>query len=218
MAIAFDAATDNSQVTGTSHSFSHTCTGDDRLLIVSWMQTVNATVTSCTYNGVAMTAVTGSGLEIVETGGWLQQYYLVAPATGSNTVEITVPTSRFMRACSASYTGVAQTGTIDSSNTATGTSDTATLTTTVVASDCWLIGTFRCDSNGFDGGGSSTLRASLVVNAGESNNLGDSNATVATGSQSLTAPIGVSVGWSGIISSIAPAGAVQAPHWNMVYI
>src|SRR6266542_3917316 len=92
MAVAFDAVGPSSAgtaVNATSLSWSHTCTGSSRLLTVSvsigLADDTNSAV-AVTYNGVAMTAagaqVHSGGL----TAGYVQLFYLAAPATGANTV------------------------------------------------------------------------------------------------------------------------------------
>lgn len=136
MAIAFDAATDSS-VTGTSLTFSHTCTGSDRVLFVA-MQYVSNTITGVTYNGVSMT------LEVQRNGtNRAAIYSLINPATGANNVVVSSSSSQQMQACAMSYTGANQTpadlikATVDRA--ATGTSDIQTVTTTV--NGCWQIGT-----------------------------------------------------------------------------
>lgn len=82
--LAFDAVTEDLQ-DGASITFSHTCTGSDRILYVCCGQNANTeTVTSITYGGVAMT-------KIIEgtTSAYAVIYGLVAPATGANDVVIT---------------------------------------------------------------------------------------------------------------------------------
>lgn len=85
LAIAFDAATGFYDA-GSSDpvSFSHTCsTGDDRLLTVGiGIGSPDAgSIQSVTYNSVGMTV--GAS---ISTNNFNRLYYLVAPATGSNTV------------------------------------------------------------------------------------------------------------------------------------
>lgn len=58
MAIAFDATTTSSLGSAvTSITFSHTCTGSNRILFVCTANNGGANVTGVTYNGVAMTNI-----------------------------------------------------------------------------------------------------------------------------------------------------------------
>lgn len=185
MAIAFDAATAGGFTAGTSHSFAHTCSGADRIVfVITWGGVgVASDITDVTYNGVALTKI---GEVAAETSiRNVALWYLVAPATGSNTVAIT-GTGGLTDACggaAASYTGAKQTGVPDSFGTTFGTSvATLTASTTVVAADCWVTG------GGQNSGGACVAGAGTImrVAAANSENYGDSNGTVGTGSQSLT--------------------------------
>lgn len=96
MAIAFDAVTNS-----TSASFSHTCTGFARGLLV-WVESPADDITA-TYGGVAMTKL--GSVQLVVAGDWATLLSLVNPSAGSNTVAIsgTTPTNGNN---AVSYTGV----------------------------------------------------------------------------------------------------------------
>ena len=200
MDIAFDAATAGG--TGTT-SFSHTCTGTNRILLVA-VNYIGGTPT-VTYNGVSMT----NSHTLAATSGYSTKlFYLVNPTAGANTVSISAGGGTIYGAIAGSWTGVAQTGFPDSSNTGNGSVDVTPVTTntTVVANNCWLVGvssisassgaathtTNRTErvSGAFDG--ASTTRNMKFV---------DSNGTVTTGSQSL--------------SSSQSAAASPAYLWNI---
>jgi hypothetical protein len=201
MAIAYDSSSSGTANPGTSATFSHTCSGSDRLLLVGVLTNdTTDKITGVTYNGVAMTR---GGAQAADTTGFMGfWYYLIAPATGANNVVISRSDSGLVGGMSDSYTGVSQTGFPDSSNKGTDPSGNFSATTTVVASDCWLWGNFR--SNGTMSVSNGTARGSVFGGAGIT---GDSNTTVGTGSQSLN--ISVSPGgetyW--LTASFAPAGA-----------
>lgn len=115
--IAFDAKANNggSTADGSAATWNHTCSGSDRILLVmvagNALTAANATVSSVTYNGVAVTAISGfpysSGNEEFVWMG-----YLVGPATGTNTVSVTVSSGGGWDGgwvgFSASFTGVHQ--------------------------------------------------------------------------------------------------------------
>lgn len=179
MAIAFDAVTDGGYNTS---SFSHTCTGANRVLIVMVTDT-NFNTTGITYNSVSMTAIV--------VGSSTKLFYLLNPASGSNTVSIAGVTANF-RGAAISYTGVNQTAAFpDAVITSTSSSNTATLSPTVLASGCWLVG-LGSSAAGVASPSLTTDKTSrLGVDVSNSPfspfylRISDSNGTVGTGSQSV---------------------------------
>lgn len=188
MAIAFDTTT----LGGVgSSSWTHVCTGSNLFLAVVVQDTAGGSnvISGVTYNGVSMTS---NGTPTADSNGdKLWMFYLINPASGSNTVSISYSSSgTFARGCSASYTGVKQSGQPDSHqyalSTASGTS--VSVVNNVVATGCWII----------QGGGSaSTTVGSLNGSASRqsvngSGNFGgkllfsDTNATVSTGNNTST--------------------------------
>lgn len=137
MAIAFDAAT-GSSTTGTSLTYSHTCSGSNRALIVHYVtDTSNDLVTGVTYNGVAMSFI---GRVQSPSSRWTGIYYLAAPATGANNVVISASGSAYLEASSASYTGVKQTGNPEANASNTGASVTSLSgTVTTITDNAWLV-------------------------------------------------------------------------------
>jgi sugar (pentulose or hexulose) kinase len=217
MAIAVDSTSSGRSPSGTSaHSWDHTCSGSDRLLIVGIMAPPDSgsyNVTNVTYNGVSMTKL---GTQIKVSGGtadwWISLYGLLAPATGTNTVSFT--SSNSLAACAVSYTGVSQSGLPDSSNQAnSGGSNvsTFTLSTTVSASNCWLVAAFRGFNQEtviWNGGAGTTKRVGSLGGTNPYFHIIDSNGTVGTGSQSLIMDRSSgSERCGGVIISIAPASA-----------
>ncbi len=89
-AISFDAVSGATQVTGSTLTWSHTCTGSNRALFVSASSLGDSpTVTGVTYNSVAMTQLwnfDSSGGVSAQSSGWI----LVAPATGAHNIVITL--------------------------------------------------------------------------------------------------------------------------------
>jgi hypothetical protein len=143
MAIAYDAASTGTATTTSPLTWSHTCTGSDRILFVG----VNVYVfsspecTGVTYNGVAMTLV-GSRRETTFGINEVSLWYLINPASGSNTVSVsfTGGTGVTCIAGAVSYTGVDQTSQPDAVSGGTGSMSTPTRTVTTVADKCWVIG------------------------------------------------------------------------------
>lgn len=130
MALAVDAVTNASGSGAGPFTWSHTCAGSDRVLVVgiSYYDSGD-TVSAITYNSVAMTVV---GSSTVSNGQCtVSLYRLIAPATGSNTVSVTFTGSVFdFKAGSISFTGADQTTPLGAANTATGSSTTPSVNIT----------------------------------------------------------------------------------------
>lgn len=136
MAIAFDAATNGGVNAGTTFTFSHTCSGSDRLLFVGFVwDSADDDVVSVTYNGVGMTLVAKN-----LTGQNRYLYRLIAPASGAHDVVITTTAGHTVFAGATSYTGADQTsqpaGTTNSS--AVGATSLLTSVTTTV-DQAWTV-------------------------------------------------------------------------------
>lgn len=140
MAIAFDAASGaNYSASGTTNTFSHTCTGSDRILFVvaaHHSTSPVSSVTGITYASVAMTF-----LRTYQSGNAeFDLYYLVAPSTGANNVVITMDISDASVGIASSYTGVSQTSPIDVSGDGGPTTTTAySQSVTTTTDNCWSI-------------------------------------------------------------------------------
>lgn len=106
MAVAVDAASsaNSNSNAATSLSWSHTCTGNTRLLLVAVHLRIAATesVSGITYNGVAMTLVSALTNGAVR----LELWQLVAPATGANTIAVTLSAGTRVCGGALSLTGV----------------------------------------------------------------------------------------------------------------
>jgi hypothetical protein len=91
-------------------TYSHTCTGSNLILVVwvaIWQDTAGTgSVTAITYNGVSLTNAIPSNRS---TSMASEMWYLIAPATGANTLSVTVTgATDGIRVASASFTGVLQ--------------------------------------------------------------------------------------------------------------
>lgn len=93
MAIAFNNATFGDFTTGTSLTWSHACSGSDRLLIVDAMASYDGVddITGVTYNGVSMGLI-GKVQHSSETR-WFYLFYLKNPASGTHNVVISKTSS-----------------------------------------------------------------------------------------------------------------------------
>lgn len=117
MVVAFDAVGPGSGGGGTTASagatsatWSHTCTGSNRALVVGVAIGLGgAGTTTCTYNSVAMTSL-GLIASNNQTSGYCQLFGLINPASGANTVAITTTTASIAGG-SVSFTGAGSFGT-----------------------------------------------------------------------------------------------------------
>lgn len=144
MAIAFDAHA----VGSLDSSWSHTCTGSDRMLAVMIFGNMgggSSLISGITYNSVAMT---NGGSVLCSADRWLEAWYLMNPSTGANTIVVS-STADHYRGGSLSFTGVSafdQAGT-NATGGGAGTSSDVTLT---VPSGALIIGAGR-ENTGFAG-------------------------------------------------------------------
>jgi len=185
MAIAFDAQ-GSGNATGTSDSWNHTCTGSNRCLVVAAIVDTSRTITSVTYNGVGMTqAITKPWNPNTTQNIYL--FYLIAPATGTNTITVNASASCNIFGVSASYTGVSQSFTPDtgfySGNDPAG---NYTATVNVTTANSWLVeSVWPADAV------ETSVVNGVARQAGPANpNIADSNGTVGSGNQTI------GYGWS----------------------
>lgn len=133
--IVFDTASGSGyQAALSSYSFSHVIGSglSDRCLIVGVSLFATGSVSSVTYNSVAMSFVRGDTNGIYRSEIWR----LVAPSIGSNSVAVTLSGSLTSIANAQSYSGVDQASPIDANNGSNGTSTPAAASvTTVIAKD-----------------------------------------------------------------------------------
>ena len=204
MAIAFDNSTGQSITNpGSTHTFSHTCSGSDRILFVLAWHSTGDYITGVTYAGTPMTQ-----LKKVSSNGtnWIYMYYLVAPATGANNVVITSSVSNgAILGMSASYTGVDQSSPIDvstSETTASSTSVTTSLTTTT--DNCWTIAMYRENAGrAMTGDANTTIRSD--TDPGKGVHIGDSNGDITpAGATSLGGSISFSTSWGELMAAFKP--------------
>jgi hypothetical protein len=157
MAIAFDSKTATTTSATASLSFSHTCTGTDRILFV--ITTANGaafTTTGVTYNSVSMTIASSFR---ITTGPIQYIWYLINPASGSNTIQIT--NSGSVTAGSAiSFNGVKQTGFPDASITNSGATGSTSYNSTVttIADNSFILSSSRTNAGlAFTAGANTTV-------------------------------------------------------------
>ncbi len=207
--IAFDAATDGGSSTGTSKTYSHTCTGSNLILFVGVIGDVtNDNVTGVTYAGTAMTKVNGV---LIPGNRYMTLWYLSNPSTGANNVVVSASSSILIGSGAVSYTGTDQTQVLDTDiirNTNTvnpGTSITTSVTT--VTDNCWVMNFTAANSSLVTAGTGTTARK--IDSATYGWLLGDNNAPkTPAGSVSETVGITSNVAAGMLMASFAPYVAV----------
>lgn len=185
----------------TSEGGSFTCSGTNRFLLVTIVEYASNNCSGVTYNGVAMTKITGIS---ADGGRYLTSWYLFNPASGAHTLTASFNTSVYGPSvyCE-SYSGAKQTSGFGNytSNSGSGTAISATLTPPASG---WVIMNWRDDTGQTaTAGANTTLR---VANEG----LADTNGNK-TGSTTLTANVASSCNWYCIAFTLyeeatAPAG------------
>ncbi len=211
-AIAYDTGVDASYVVGaTSQTWSHTCTGSDRLLAVGVfgelvsLDGTGVFITGATYNGVAMTLVFKQAEAQGNTPGsdrWVYLFLLVNPASGANNVVVSGSTPMVMGGMSTSYTGAKATGQPEQAfrnwTAAPGAEVTCTLS---AITSCWLVMVAKNNVSVPSAGTATTAR----VTSADAMGLFDSNGLV-SGTAALQAT-GPAADWAGIMMSILPAAS-----------
>ena len=144
--IAFDASASTSG-SAASFTFAHTTSGANRLLLVGVTIRTDAgqTVSSITYAGAGLTFVRA---DTIAASVRSELWYRIAPATGSNSVVVTLSASAKAAVGAISLTGVDQTTPVDAQNGATGTSVTPSVTVTTVMDGAWVVDAVAFRSTG----------------------------------------------------------------------
>jgi hypothetical protein len=183
MAIALDTSTQLEESTTATESWSHTCSGTDRILLVAVFPANFSTLTGVTYNGVAMTLIAS------HTDIFL--YKLIAPATGANNIEVTASANRWS-AIAASFTGCdqEQNPIVQTTGTSSGPTQPSTDITTITPNEMVVDIIAAAIEKTIAVDGSQTLIEALSYDVGNSSG-GMSYETVAS-------PGTVSMDWTGV--------------------
>jgi hypothetical protein len=162
MAIAIDSSSQLASDTGSTPTWSHTCTGSNLVLIVGVEVATGETVSSVTYAGTSMTQINTQNLSGA-TFGNVYLFRLFNPAAGANNIIVTKSSTSFGYCAAASYTGVSSTLDVNTTTSTTGTSITGTLITTV--DNDWLVGFVSAGTSGDTG----TMTAGTNTTARQTN-------------------------------------------------
>jgi len=175
--IAFNATTTSGdQVTSSSYSFSHTVSGDKPLIVALFQARGNpVTVTTITYNGTPLIMATTT------TNGTRRTalLYKEAPATGSNTMAVTLGgTPLGSNVTALSLNGVDQSTPLDAIGGALGNSTAPSATVTVVNNNSWVVDSMTIAATNCVVGAGQTKRSQVNVstNTGYTSTEGPKNA------------------------------------------
>jgi hypothetical protein len=218
--VVFDAVGPSSAGAGAAGqasplTWSHTCTGADRLLLVGvcFGATVVPTTVAATYNGVAMTEL-GSVLSNAGTAGQARLFALLAPATGANTVSVTYSGGsgfNSIEAGSVSFAGVEQASlaaAVTGLVTATGNAANPSLAVTSQAGDMVV----DLHVNG-GSAGTSTKTVRWLKNVNASTGGGNGAQSTAAGAASVTMGYTAAAEWYGILgANVVAASGVEEIH------
>ena len=189
MAIAFDATSTVDQCAVTSTTLAHTCTGDDRALLVGVNGGPATSLTdSVTYNSVSMTKQVES--TVTDSDQNVSLWFLNNPASGANNIVATYSASNSPSVRGISYTGVL--GTIPdafTNNNQLQNVTTITTSVTTVDDNCWTFVFARANQTISAGAGTTMRHAGAFRGA-------DSNAALThAGSKSLETTTGTSTAY-----------------------
>lgn len=210
MAIAYAAGAKANQVNAASTTYSLTCSGSDRFLLVGVQVYTSDNLSSVTYAGVSMTQV---DKQQIPGNRWMYLYYLTNPTTGANNVVATMTGATFIASAGACYSGVDQTTPINVQTKNTGTSVTSlTTTATTTVNDCWMVLAHANNWGDPTAGTNTTKRESADATI----TMFDSNAARSSGSNSLQVT-GSSGNYSNIMVGIAPAAGGATVNSNFFH-
>jgi len=212
MAIVLDNSDGTHSITTSSTSFAYTCTGSNLLLLVTVGVDDSGTVdvSSITYNGVGLTNANANGnynLQNKHSRIW----YLINPATGSNTLAITLTgdPSDIAVIGVISLTGVHQTTPIDvagGTTNANGTSLTKSLT--AAATDEWQVSVVTEDTEALTASTNQTTRFTNT-DSSFSRIAGGAKALAGSGSQAVVWTVASAVNYAMSVVFISPAATTS---------
>jgi hypothetical protein len=197
----------------TALSWSHTCAGTNRLVLVGVALGKNSDIgmsMSVTYGGTAMTSL-GLVHTNNSTGGFVQLWRLIAPAVGAATVAITAAggTPNSLAGGSISLTGVDQITPTGTPATAFGTSATPSVAVPGTTAGNMVVDAAACGSAMT----SSAQTNRWLKNADGSTGAGEGAGSTAAAGGSVTMSYTVTSDWWGIVAveALAVAAASVPP-------
>ena len=222
-AIAHDA--DSNSGTGlsgssTTFTWSHTCTGSNMALVVgfyiNWGNVSHRTITGITYNSVSLTPV--QTIDYTTDTAYLWLGYLKSPATGSNTIQVTISgtlgAANNAGGFATSFTGVDQSSPVDSTGAqfSQGSATSISVNVTTANANAWIVDFMQSRLFGTN----PTANSPQVQNSGSPITIAASYHLGMSYNGPIATPASTSDGWAiGTTSSVSnlaafslkPAGA-----------
>lgn len=198
-AIAFDTAAGGTDTA----TLAMTTTGSNLDIVCSIIGQTGASYTPVFKWNTSETFTIANSIQLT-SDRWTFTALLGTATAATSTIDVT--NSTFREVFATSYSGAQASSTVDSTATSNSTDTSYVQTTTVVASNCWLVGFVYGWTTALAGAGTVLRGAAL-----DSARMADSNGTVGTGSQSLNWTLTVSQQKVGEIISIGPFVAPSGP-------
>ncbi len=201
-AIAFPGTAEDNTVGASPRTIASVVVSGSNPMLFVTPNAASANTTAVTFN-------TTETLTIVDINRNVSSAYIISMwqlgTPTATTANVSMVSTGSLGGCALSYSGCA--GTVDSSHGSASAGTTpVNCTTTVVASNCWLVGVWSDDGTNPAAGTGTTQRAQWQGGTG----AGDSNGTVSTGSQSLQFTYTGGSGSSGyVVASFAPAATTS---------
>lgn len=214
VAVAFDAVGPSVAGSGgsslASTSWSHTCTGSNRVVVVGvavGVQPDAGVTATATYNSVSMTSL-GLVHSDNSNAGFVQLFGLVNPPTGAQTVLVTPSATATLSAGSISFTGASGFGT---AVTAFGSSAAPSVAVTGTTSGNMVVDAACCGSTA--GFSSSTQTNRWLKNTDGATGAGDGAGSTAAAGGSVTMSYAITSDFWGVVAVevIAATNAPPAP-------
>lgn len=210
--VAFDKVTNPASFNGAASpwTWTHTPVGTPTAALVIFENFVGgATISSVTYGGTSMTAVSGSPLAI-DGSNSVYIYCLVNPTAGAQTINVNFTGSAFIGGGSITVTGSDTSTCSTATNTATGTGTAASVAVTSNTNDLVIdiVGTDNANTTTQTAGGGQTARFNNVV-AGNNVNSSSTKAAAA-GSTTVSWTISTSTAWAQIATAVKSASVAAA--------
>lgn len=144
MPIALNNKSSSTATNTNTLTFAHTCTGDNRVLVVSVASeddnSTDTSVSGITYAGVAMTQVNTQERVNATNYNRVTTYILTAPATGSNNIVITMGgTCLAFIGMAISYTGCRQSSQPEAQITASAEATTVSVAITTLSDNAMVV-------------------------------------------------------------------------------
>lgn len=221
--ITFDGVgSENNGQGSTSISWSHTTgSGLNRVMIVGVsIRTTTVSVSAITYGAQSLAFIRAD--THVSATIRSELWYLIAPNSGTATVNVTLSGSSKATGGSCTYTGVDQTSPIDANSGVTGTSSSPSRSVTVGTANSLLLGHVAIsgsDATILEDTGQ-TLRWDQVTTQDSPNTRnrghGSAKGPVGTGSQTMSWTLSASADWAVSVVAIKPARAVGHADVNFL--